>query len=90
MNPLCFTRTVQGSDGSIMIWSMVCWHGSGALVFLEGKHTAMRYLDILTYQVHSAMLPLYPDGDGYFMGDNATMQLIRSVQIWFAEHQCVF
>ena len=26
---------------------MFCWHGSGALVFLEGKQTAMRYLDIM-------------------------------------------
>ena len=39
-----------------MIWGTFCWQGSGALVFLEGKQTVTRYLDILADQVHSAML----------------------------------
>ncbi|GFU65684.1 hypothetical protein TNCV_5058191 [Trichonephila clavipes] len=56
-NPSCLTYTVQGSGG-IMIWSIFCWHSGGALVFLEGEQTAMRYLYILGDQVHTAMFTL--------------------------------
>ncbi|GFV52785.1 hypothetical protein TNCV_2874561 [Trichonephila clavipes] len=54
-----------------MIWGMFCWYGSGALVFLEGKQIALRYLDVLIDQVHFAMLNFYPDGDEYFIDGNA-------------------
>ena len=47
----------------------------------------MQDLYILVDQVHSAMLHYYPDGDGYFMDDNAPIHRARSVQNWFAEHQ---
>ncbi|GFY21294.1 RNase H domain-containing protein [Trichonephila clavipes] len=42
MNPSGSTRTVQGSGGSIMIWNMFCWQGSGGMVFLEGNTNASR------------------------------------------------
>ena len=87
MNPSCLTRTVQGSAGSIVVWGMFCWHGSGVLVFLMGKQTAMQYLDILANQVHLAMLHFYPDGDECFMDDNAPIHPARSFQNWLAEHQ---
>ena len=50
----------------------------------------MRYLDILADQVHLAMSPFYSDDDGYFMDDNAPIHRARSIQNWFAEHQCYF
>ncbi|KFM66807.1 hypothetical protein X975_10900, partial [Stegodyphus mimosarum] len=59
-------------------------------VFLERKQAAMRYLDILADQVHPPVLHFYPDGDGYFMDDNATVHCARSVQNWFTEHQSDF
>ena len=90
MNPSCLTRTVQESERIIMIWGMFCWHGNGVLVFFEGKQTAMRYLDILADQVHSAMLHFYPDGDGYFVDDNEPIHRARIVQNWFGEHQSDF
>ena len=90
MNQSCLTRTVQGSGGSTMIWDMFRWHGSCALVFLESKQIAMRYLDILADQVHPAMLHFYPDGDRYFVENNAPMNRVRNVQNWFAEHQSDF
>ena len=71
-------RTVQGTGGSIMIWGMFRWHGSGALVPLECEQTAMRYLDILADQIHPAMLYFYPEGDGYCMDDNARIHRARS------------
>ena len=89
MNPSCLVRTVQGSGGSIMVWGMFCWYGSGPLVLLEGKQTAMQYLDILADQVHPAMLQFY-EGDGYFMDDNATIHRARIVRDWFNEHQSDF
>ncbi|GFX84110.1 hypothetical protein TNCV_4859181 [Trichonephila clavipes] len=67
---------------SIMIWGMFCWHKSGVLGILEGKQVAMRYLNILTEEVHSPMLHFYPDGDEYFMDDNATIHRAISVQNW--------
>ncbi|GFX77538.1 hypothetical protein TNCV_4025881 [Trichonephila clavipes] len=80
MNPSCLTRAVQESGGSIMIPNMFYWLGSGALVFLEGKQTAVRYLEILVDQVHPAMLHFYPDGDEYLMDVNATIRRVGSVQ----------
>ena len=76
MNPSCLVRTVQGSGGRFMVWNMLCWYGSGFLVLLEVKQTAMQYLDILADQVHPAMLQFYSESDGYFMDDNATIQCI--------------
>ncbi|GFW77317.1 uncharacterized protein TNCV_924331 [Trichonephila clavipes] len=73
-----------------MIWDLFCWHGSGVLVFLESKQTAMRYLNILADQVHPAMLHFYPDGDGYFMDSNATIHLARSVRNSSDEYQTDF
>ena len=73
-----------------MIWVMFCWLGSGTLVFLEGKQTAMRYFDIPADEVYPAMLHFYPDGDGYFMDDNAPTYRAKSVQNWSAEHQFGF
>ncbi|GFT74043.1 transposable element Tcb2 transposase [Trichonephila clavipes] len=90
MNPSCFTRTVQGSGGSIMIKGMLCWDGSGVLVIFEGKQTAMRYLDMLVDQMHPEMLHFHPDGDGYFMENNATIHHDSSVRNWFPEHQSDF
>ena len=63
---------------------------SGALVFLEGKHTAMRYLGILAHQEHPAMLHFYRDGDGYFMNDITPIHRARSIQNWLAEYQFDF
>ena len=63
-----------------MIWGMFCWHGSGAVVFLKGKQTAVRYLGIQADQVHPAMLHFYPDGDEYFMDNNVPRQRAKSVQ----------
>ncbi|GFV43062.1 uncharacterized protein TNCV_1458911 [Trichonephila clavipes] len=68
----------------VIFGEMLYRHGKGALVFLEGKQAAMGSLDILAD--HLAMLHFYPDGEGYFMEDNATMYRARSVQDWFAEH----
>ena len=69
---------------------MFCWYGSGPLVLLEGKQTAMKYLDILADQVHPAMLHFYSEGDEYFMDDNATIHRARIVRDWFNEHQSDF
>ena len=68
---------------------MFYWYGSDPLVLLEGKQTAMQYLDILADQVHPAMLQFY-EGDGYFMDDNATIHRARIVRDWFNEHQSDF
>ncbi|GFW53378.1 transposable element Tcb1 transposase [Trichonephila clavipes] len=73
-----------------MISSIFCWHGSGHLVFLEGKQTAIRYSEILAVQVHPAMLHFYPNGDGNFIDENAPVHRARSVQNWLAEHQSDF
>ena len=43
MNPSCLTRTVQGPGGSIMIWGMFCWHGSGVLPGQTNSHVIPRY-----------------------------------------------
>ncbi|GFS72873.1 uncharacterized protein TNCV_1392801 [Trichonephila clavipes] len=72
--------------GSNMIRGTFSWHENGALVFLENKQTAMRYLDILRDQMHFAMLDFYPDSDGYFMDDYATIHRARNIQNWFVEH----
>ena len=80
-------RTVQGSRGSIMIRGVFSWCASGALVFHEGKQTAMRYPETLADQVH---LAFYPEGDGYLMNENAPIHQARNVQDWFAEHQSDF
>ncbi|GFX74937.1 uncharacterized protein TNCV_1845091 [Trichonephila clavipes] len=69
---------------------MFCRNGSDALVVLEDKSTATKYLDILADQVHPTMLHFYPDGDGYFIDSNAAIHRARSVQNWFAEHQSAF
>ncbi|GFX98056.1 transposable element Tcb2 transposase [Trichonephila clavipes] len=84
VNSSFIIRPVQGSGVNIMIWGMF-WHKSGALMFLEGKQTAMRYLDILADQVHPAMLHFYPVGDGYFIDDNATIHRPRSIHNWIPE-----
>ena len=73
-----------------MIWGIFCWHVSGALIFLEGKQTAMQNLDKLADQVHLVILRCYPDGDGYFMDNNAPIHPARTVRNWSAEHQSDF
>ncbi|GFU59210.1 DDE_3 domain-containing protein [Trichonephila clavipes] len=65
----------------------VLYHGSDALIFLESKQTAIRYLDILADQEQPSRLHFYPDDDGHFMDGNATIHRARSVQNWLAEHQ---
>ncbi|GFX45549.1 hypothetical protein TNCV_2740861 [Trichonephila clavipes] len=88
MNPSCFTHTVRGSGGIIMIWSKFCWYRSDALVcvFFEDEKTAIRCLDILADQVHPAVLHFYPDGEGYLIDDIAIIHRARSVQNCFVEH----
>ncbi|GFT45731.1 hypothetical protein TNCV_2671631 [Trichonephila clavipes] len=60
---------------------MVCWHGSGTLISLEGNRMAMRYIDILENQVHLVMLHFYAHDNGYFMDDNTIILCARSVKI---------
>ncbi|GFX72411.1 transposable element Tcb1 transposase [Trichonephila clavipes] len=86
MNPSCRTRTMLGSVGNILIKRIFCWHGSDVLVFLEGKQTAMRYLDILADQAHPEMLHFYLNDNEYFMDGNLTIHRARIVQHWCAEH----
>ncbi|GFX90819.1 uncharacterized protein TNCV_3166501 [Trichonephila clavipes] len=59
---------------------------SAGMLFYEGKQTTKRYLDILD----PAMLHFYPNGDGYFTDDNATIHHARSIQNWFSEHHSDF
>ncbi|GFS84642.1 uncharacterized protein TNCV_4607621 [Trichonephila clavipes] len=59
---------------------MFFWQGGGALVFFEGKQLAMRYIAIVTDQVHPTLLHFYPIGDVYFMDHNVTIYYARSVQ----------
>ncbi|GFT27458.1 hypothetical protein TNCV_1275611 [Trichonephila clavipes] len=69
---------------------MFFWHGRGGLLFLEGKQTAMRYLDILADQVNSEVFYFYPEDEEYFMADNTTVHRARSFQHWFDKHQSEF
>ncbi|GFU75958.1 uncharacterized protein TNCV_2087961 [Trichonephila clavipes] len=69
---------------------MLCWLGSGALVFFEGKQTTIKNFDIMADQEHPVLFYFYPDGDDNFMDDNAIKHSARNVQNWFAEHQSDF
>ncbi|GFW67086.1 hypothetical protein TNCV_4031051 [Trichonephila clavipes] len=87
MRTLLWYKSILPYSHCAKVWGMFCWNGSSALGFLEGKQTTMRYLDTFSNQMYSEMLHFYPDGDGYFMDDNATKYRAKGVQNWFAEHQ---
>ncbi|GFW07138.1 hypothetical protein TNCV_3693331 [Trichonephila clavipes] len=52
--------------------------------------TAMRFQEILADPVHPAMLPFYPDDNGYFMDNNTNVHRPRSAPDCFDGHQLDF
>ncbi|GFS94380.1 hypothetical protein TNCV_2014141 [Trichonephila clavipes] len=55
-----FSKRITTDISSLEDVTAVYWHGSGALVFLESKQTAMRYLDIMADQLDPVMLHFLP------------------------------
>ncbi|GFX27473.1 hypothetical protein TNCV_4995291 [Trichonephila clavipes] len=47
MDPACQVGTVQGHEGSIMVWGVFSWHSLGSLVLLQTSLNAIPYIELL-------------------------------------------
>ena len=71
--PFCFQPRIQGGGGSVSVWGYFTAHGTGLLLFYEGRLNARSYIDLISEE-----LPSYFDNifgseliQAYFQQDNA-------------------
>lgn len=77
------TRTVRGSNGTVLLLGAFCRHCLGPLVPLEGRVTVVQ-----GEHLYLMMKTLYPDGSVLFQDDNAPHPCRAwGVTEWFDEYE---
>ena len=82
--PECCDRTVQHA-ASVMVWGLMCWHGLGSLVKLEGRLDSTAYRQVLEEHMLTDAAALIGD-DFVFQQDNAPIHTSRSTRQWLCQH----
>ena len=72
-NPESLVPTVKVSGDSVILWGAISWHGFGALIPLEGKVNAHRYLMVPSDYLHPMLQHLFCAGRGVFHDDNSSI-----------------
>ena len=85
-NPEWLVLTMKGYGGSEMLWGAFSWHGLGAVIPLEGKVNANRYLMVPSDHLHPMLQHFFPAGRGALQDENAPIHRARVVTQWFDEH----
>ena len=68
--------TVKGSGGCVMLWITFSWNGLGAVIPLEGKVNANRYLIVLS-DLQRLLQHFFPSGSGVFQDENTPIHRAR-------------
>ena len=70
-----------------MLGGAFSWHALGAVIPLEGKVSANRYLMVLSDYLHPMLQNFFPAGRGLFQDGNALIHRPCVVAQWFDEHE---
>ncbi|GFW50484.1 transposable element Tcb2 transposase [Trichonephila clavipes] len=90
MDPACQVGTVQGYDGSIMVWGVFSLHCLGSLGRVPTSFNVIRYVELLGDHLHPFMMFFYPHGNGVSQQDNCTSHKSRLATGWLDEHSSDF
>ena len=77
-HPQCLVKTVKHPI-SVMVWSMISFHGVGPLRIVEGRMNQHQYIDILEKNLLPQLPINFPDGGFIFQQDGAPCHRARSV-----------
>ena len=86
-NPDCRFQAVKYVGGSVMIWAAIYWYSTRPIINLNGRITAIDYVDILGHQVHPMVQMFLPNNDVIFKDDHSPIHTARSVQPRSKEHE---
>jgi len=70
-----------------MFWVAISGYSAGPKTTLNGRIGSSDYVDILGNQMHPAFQVLFPNHDAIFQDDNWPINIARSVQSLFQEHE---
>jgi len=70
-----------------MVWAAISWYSARPIINLNGRITAIDYVDILGHQVHPMVQMLFPNNEAIFKDDNSSIHTVKSVPSWFDEHE---
>jgi len=90
MDPSCLVRVTQGKGGNVKVWGAFSFFGTVPLKRQFGRITHLAYLDILNDMVLPHMQRLFPNGNGLYQDDNATIHRHGRVMNWFQDHNNMF
>ncbi|GBM15452.1 hypothetical protein AVEN_142115-1 [Araneus ventricosus] len=90
MDFACQVGTVQGHDGSIMVWGVLSLKFLGSFVLVPTSLNAIRYVELKGDHLHLFMLYCHPHGNGAFQQDNCTSHRSRLATAWLDEHSSDF
>ena len=79
-NPDSLLPTVKHGGGSVMVLAAISWNYLNLIDALLGRINSKDFLNTLGDHIHPMIQALFPDGDGIFQDDNASIHTAHVVK----------
>lgn len=83
--PFCFKPSAQGGGGSVSVWGCFTAHGTGVLLFYEGRLNARNYIELISEKLPSYYEQMFGSEtiEAFFQQDNAPCHKAKITMDWF-------
>lgn len=84
--PFCFQSRTQGGGGSVSVWGCFTAHGTGLLLFYEGRLNARNFIELISTELPTYYETVFGSGtQSYFQQDNAPCHKAKFSMDWFRD-----